>query len=478
MKLKVLLKLIITLSGITVYSQDLHKINIDYETRAPYELPKNIEKGDFYQIILENINLNRYRIAINSKDSILQTSALKMPTFESFSLDVLSSLTDSFNIQSLIQNIAPYEESVDSLTNKGIETYHDKMDGLIIKNINPKTPKQQFEVIASIAEVHIVDYTALLSKEASRFDEIKYALYTHQFEKLKSEYDAQTGTTYDFDHFQQEAYSLRSDLKDLTELIKKDQEAFKNMLNDNIKKYLKTEAEATARKDKILTAYNELLKKINELSNQLSADKILAMLSPILFMDKPQEYKSFPIPFTGDLTTLTITKTPRDTTGFLDEEKLTITFPLKRDLEYWNVGTSFYYSGLGNDRITAVAKPVNDSTIVYNLYDEGRSSSEIGIAANFRYGTKLKNCEKLGIHFAVGPGISIDKDIRPRLLTGIGLSYGDKHNVVVDFGGIFGFVERQSSSIDFSTDYPEIPQTTITKLKSSCYLSLGYTFNL
>ena len=280
------------------------------------------------------------------------------------------------------------------------------------------------------------------------------------------------------DLFQQEAYSLRSDLKDLNVLVKKDQEAFKNALTDEIKEFLKTEAEPTARKDKILIAYDELLKKINELSSQLSADKILAMLSPILFMDKPQEYKSFPIPFTGDMTTLTINKTPRDTTGFLDEEKLTITFPLKNDLEYWNVGTSFYYSKLANDRITAVAKPVNDSTNVYNLFDEGRSSGEIGIAANFRYGTKFKNCEKLGIHFAIGPGISIEKDIRPRLLSGFGLSYGDKHNLVLDFGGISGFVERQSGSIDFSTDYPDIPQTTITKLKLSYYLSLGYTFNL
>lgn len=461
----------------------LFPIVLDYENKNSFRLPKKIKKGDLYQIIVANINLNRYSISIKSKDSVFKTEALSMPTFASFSLDALNALTAGFNISN--SAIAAIDiMTVDTLIpNNNIQDYHlFSTDIKTTKNSqlkNNSTVEEIFAIQTSTSQKQIKYYEMKLMENARAIDSLKYTIYKYRLDQLASDTSYLADATIKYSSLIIVVDKLRKDIKETQVHATQDYEEFKKYLDDKVvKKYLKGNEDANTLASNILKAYELTIKKNNELLEQIAAEKIVSLMTSILYLNKPNYFKSFPIQYTGDLEEVTITKSPRDTSGILDTEVITFSFPLNKKYEYWNVGTSFYYSTLKNDRYSTLATPVNDSTNVYRVIDEGRSQGEAGISVNLRYGYKLPKCEKWGFHLAMGPGISIEKEVRPRLLSGLGVSYGEKHNLVIDFGIITGYVERKSKIVDFSKDYNEIPNSTITALKTGYYFSFGYTFNM
>src|ERR1700744_2738543 len=50
-----------------------------YISKVPLD---KFKRGDFYQVEIDNINLNAYKVTINNRDSITQTG-LTIPTFAS-----------------------------------------------------------------------------------------------------------------------------------------------------------------------------------------------------------------------------------------------------------------------------------------------------------------------------------------------------------------------------------------------------------
>jgi len=117
---------------------------------------------------------------------------------------------------------------------------------------------------------------------------------------------------------------------------------------------------------------------------------------------------------------------------------------------------------------------------IFKLNAEDGLNRELGVSVIMRYGRKLKNrrADWFGYHFAFGPGISIEKSARPRLLGGFGISIGRKHNLVIDYGAILGYVDRKNSNIDINAEFSEKPDATITDVQIGSYYSIGYTFNL
>lgn len=464
----------------SIMSQDyssglqVHHIVLDYETKKAFKIPEKIKEGDFYQIYVSNINLNRYKIAINSKDSVYQVTPLTMPTFSSISLDALTSLTSSFDVS------ASFVESLDKSDSLGIKNngIDEPLDDLkLIEKLN-NYKLNEFQKIKIVNEFFLIQSRLNLIQNINHLNEIQFEIEKARLLKVKDEY----GGSSSFD-----AINSLSKIQNLRDTI------YNNILslqvNFNLYKEDLTEPEVAVyladsnnkpeklQSELISKAYKELIEKNNKLAEQIAEDKMYEVLKSLIYMKRPNYFKSFPIQFTGDYNEVTVTKTPRDTTGILDSETIRFKLPIHNDKQYWSVGTSFYYSNLKNDRFSFVGTQVNDSLVEYRAVDEGRTSGEVGVAVNLRGGYKFEN--DFGVHLAIGPGVSIEKDVRPRLLTGIGLSFGKKHNVVLDFGAIIGYVERRSATLDLETIYTVLPEnSTVTELKMTHYFSLGYTFNL
>ena len=70
-------------------------IEIDFATRSIGTI-KKIDKGEYYRIKVNNINLNIWDISLNTTDSVI-LEPLKTPTFSDFNMDALSSLVGSLN---------------------------------------------------------------------------------------------------------------------------------------------------------------------------------------------------------------------------------------------------------------------------------------------------------------------------------------------------------------------------------------------
>ena len=403
-------------------------------------------------------------------------SFLKLPTFDSLPLDALSGLVASFNsAEQIIKEDELKDSSAVKYDKQTLENIFDN------NNKQLSTPLEKFDTLVQYNQQVLASDAAKLKQSLTIFDNLKSRLYTARLDQIASEYTTSFSDTLLYYNSQKIITILNDSLAQNLSQINLHLKEYKEKLNDRqliiflSKVKNKVEKELS---DKIKNDYDKLIYGTSKLLDATTADKVYNLIAPIIFLNKRNYFKSFPLQFNGDQTEITVTKSPRDTTGILDTEEIKFSFPIFKSRDYYSVGTSFYYSKLKNDRYSVLANAKNDSTTVYNVVDEGRNSGEFGISVNFRYGFKLDKSRKLGAHIAFGPGLSIEKDLRPRLLTGLGFSYGEKHNLVLDFGGIFGYVERKSKVVDFSKDYVEPPQTTTTSLESSGYISIGYTFNL
>ena len=189
-------------------------------------------------------------------------------------------------------------------------------------------------------------------------------------------------------------------------------------------------------------------------------------------------YYSLPLQFTKEQTFLSISITPRKKEDAGPENKnqsysTRLTFPFSK--KGYNVtGISYYVSGL-YDETFSIQKPT-DTTSIYK--SEPTSSREVGISVMYKAGGKIIK-DWFGAHASIGVGASIANNVRPRILLGGGLSFGTKHMISVDFGGIAGMVDRLTSAVVVGKEYSvkQVP-SPITKqvLETSCFFSVGYLF--
>jgi hypothetical protein len=78
-----------------------------------------------------------------------------------------------------------------------------------------------------------------------------------------------------------------------------------------------------------------------------------------------------------------------------------------------------------------------------------------------------------------GPGISIAKSVKPRLLFGFGYAFGKRNMLTVGLNVIIGSVDRISNVYDVNTTYKQKPeQITVSQTEYGIGLTIGYVFNL
>jgi len=134
-KYKILLITFIAFSNVT-YAQNLKTIQIDFSTKAiPTLNVNNIQHGEYYQIKINNINQNLYKVSLTSIDTVL-SKPQQTPTFGDFNLDALSKVISG--ISSLSTSITQ-TESLQTITEAfGIVKSKDSFAAPVVaaKNLN------------------------------------------------------------------------------------------------------------------------------------------------------------------------------------------------------------------------------------------------------------------------------------------------------------------------------------------------------
>jgi hypothetical protein len=261
-----------------------------------------------------------------------------------------------------------------------------------------------------------------------------------------------------------------------------------NNSSDSYKKYYKEKEkiisadDSLKKADKLIKdAYDKLNTTLTETFNSINADKTNELLTAIVFYDNNKEaiYTSLPIQFKGEQAKLDITILPRKDEYLLQSFRTKLLFPLGTK-QYFAVAVSFYWAtSLNDDSYSIVGTPTSSTSTVYKIVKENIPNSEIGMASLIHFGWKLNDEKTFGLHFSFGPGVSISKNIKPRLLIGGGLTYGNKQMLALNLGMALGYVDRLSDTIDSNQNYSQKPDNiSVSKLQTGFFISVAYLFNL
>lgn len=244
----------------------------------------------------------------------------------------------------------------------------------------------------------------------------------------------------------------------------------KDSLNDEASKLtsLIVESKAVLEKE---------LEKINEA-------KMIEYLTKIIILENNSDrrYLSMPLQHNGDLSKLTILITPKNPDY---GQGYQTTYNFKAPKFYVGIGAGFYYANsLRNDSYSSQEVKLTDTTSNFMIVNENEKRGEFGFTTLLHIGTKISNSSDnnlknlFGVHFSIGPAISLYSKPQVRLATGFGVSIGKEKNMVaIDVLGMTGYVERKSNVYnELSTYFSKPDQITVSRLSSSFALSVGYIY--
>ena len=472
------LLIVILLAG-SVQSQS--KVTFDFETKklTMTDLGE-LSEGELYQLEIKNINLNLYKVIAAGRDSTIYNE-ISFPSFSSLNIssinDLVSGLANS--ITTIVKEAEPNnpsaaprtgnlrEPTVQELMERDAEVFKDFLDGveaqmgLLLSNYN------NFGSI--IAEVDIVE------KRIVKF-------YVSSFRNSGYIADISISNTLDsIQEVRKKLYALKIQVIGESVAYQNSLSKFdKNLLESplsvnslsvlsNTRSALLTLVDSTM-KNVDLSDMEQRLKTITFLRNNMSVDasKKLSTLST---------YISIPLQHTGDASILNFSIIPLDPRSNLSSyHSGDVMFPLKSN-NYFSIGGAFYSSSLSSDQVSKLGYAEGDTVAGYTIFKEKGAGYEIGVATLIRVGKKNESGN--GRHFLFGPGISISKPIKPRLLIGGGLSYGKKHNLTIEGGLVVGYVDRLSGAISEGTILKQLPDNILySRLLPGAFISLGYQFIL
>lgn len=455
-------------------------IYLNFENREYIEFPKKLKAGECYNLKIQNINLNNYYVKIDGKD-IVTTEKLATPTFPKIDLTSLSNFVASFSP-------APQDNVTVTKSMMHIRDVMNKLNGGLV-TIKADLIRDGDD-IETIIETYIEDANIIIKKNQtdlkSLVENTQNILNLAENMRLDFLLNNRSDVDLDFNNVQSNFTSFRqSNTK-----IASDLSALKTVITaylelDDVKSYLKTNPIQQKSISEVLAQVDALLAKSKEFATKVNEESLFTLAKSVAYLVKSTEYVSFPIEHKGDKSDITVTFTPKDPKLGL-QTYVCGPFSIPEDkTSYWSVGGSLFTTGF-QQPLYYIEKipPVSPDTIpTFKISDDG-ITNEFGFATTLKVGRKLESCSWFGYHANLGAGVTIGtSNVRPRVLTGVGLTFGHKHNLSIDGGVVFGYRARYAS---FATDnndnlierddYLTPPTILVDELKSSYFLSLGYTF--
>ncbi|NAY93005.1 hypothetical protein GTQ34_13860 [Muricauda sp. JGD-17] len=457
----------VAVGQVEYYEGNSADITIDFSTATKtINLPQNLKTGDFFQIRVENINLNRWKVLLNSKDTTL-TTKMSTPTFADVQLDVITALASSLKSDTdlkLDTEITPeIQTQLKFVIPPRLEDEH----------VSVKSRELKEKLLAAERDINEkVDQNNTFTNE---LDQLKYNIMKKQLEAVDN--SGSISMIFDFDDALKKIEYLRIEMLQFQQNLVREE---KNYLTFSEGKKKEIEAEKvfkTIDKD-IKSKYGSLKTNSTKMMEMVKAENAAAMLKSVLYLrDKDEDFVSLPIQFKKELSSVSMLFVPRDSLLREDQREIEFIFPTQKK-NYWSIDASFYLSSLYDESYSSITTIISENEREVRFVEEDVTKMELGFASLLHYGW-ISDEQRKGIHISFGPGISISEKVRPRLLAGIGASLGNKHGFSIDLGGIAGFVEEKSNAFELNAVLSEVPESlTVSKLRFGGFLALGYIFRL
>lgn len=455
----------------TVHAQKVttQDINIDFKKRTlihdtVYRQLRKLNKGDFVRFVItdESGELGKYKILINKKDSVvpvndapaLFSSFVSPDGFLKFLTGILSYSVKTagpsyiFNTEiAAIQGVSN-EEKI-NLFNKS----KDELQRLLVETIKYKDQllTESFQLHDSII-IPVSRFMLRVNSKKLKSDTIFYDStvmllnkrdqYVRNFEQLYNRYIN---------------FALNNPAPaniTVTPLQKTD--SIIHQLRKGYFEYVKG----------FDTVFNII--KIAEVYNALVKGRPA----------KKYEYRSMPVQMLGDVLNISLSFEPLKTDEGLQSYKTDFTLP-NRINRIITFSTGFFYSGLIDDRysnqLIQIKRPGQSDSLRYQLVKEDAGSGSFGINALLHIGTRIYN--DVGVHLALGPGLTLEKNPSPTLHLGGGIYIGRQNKLLLTGGYTWGFTERLSKTYNTSVTYDkEQSGFTYDAIRRSGFISLSYSF--
>ena len=510
MKKLLLLLVILDLAGQNWAQDSLVTIKLDFKTKRFYGLKAlgNLKKGDYFQLKIDSINMNLYKIVFNKKDTTI-ASNLTFPTFDLAILGGVGDLLSKVNISSTtisnllsgtnyeISNFKSYLQK-QSFMDEQLAFKPDKMSNNDFKELEKQlkaSNNYNNETIKKTIETRIIkEKSSIMSKESflksfqTEIDtlqlNIQKKIYSYfVLDKSFINYQRLSGDL-SLNNILLQTDLLRTNLKLFSQSITTLHNEYKIfMSNDDFKKIINDDKNKELKEaDNNLTdAFLKIISNADKLYESVNSEKVAAWIKELIFKDNNSifSYTTLPQQLIEDQTKLNIQLIPAEKEYGLPNYQTEIQFPQKREF-YVGVGMSFYYAGFKNDVFSTKATVINDSIKNYKIVDEKNKKGELGLATLIYFGWRPfhdKDANWFGLNLVTGPAFSLTNTVKPRLALGAGLSFGRKNMLTINGMYMGGYVEKKSELFNAGEIYSSNPTNiSVSKLEGSLGISLGYIY--
>lgn len=443
MKLLLTLFLALSLSVSTAKAQTIDSVVIDMRNLKNTRIPEIAENELFY-IKINDINLNLYKVSIETKDTTIST-ALSIPTFESVGLDGLTKV---------VTELSNFNKFGKTGKNEIIKKF-EKTDSTLIAKANAlKQIDNSIDRLDLDVQLDVLSY--LVENPADRLKLGSKVEYDTLLEKSKI--------------IRQNINKLRTELENSSI----DYQSFFIPRKDLIEK----NAVYKARHNKITEAFQILNGSIDTISKSINANRVAGWISSIIHLknNSNRVYRSLPMQLTKEFKDINILIEPKKDEYGLPTYQTTLQYPGGLKF-YYGIGMSFYASNLRSNNFGVITTQIDSSTYNYNIVAEEQDAGEIGLTSLLHFGIRIGNYKTTYIHGSIGPALSLSSPIKPRLAAGVGISKGKKQKIALDFLVMAGPVTRLSNAYNTSTTYTTKPENITTgRLMFRGAVALGYIY--
>ncbi|MBD2716721.1 hypothetical protein KBK19_16875 [Microvirga sp. STR05] len=458
-------------------------VDLDFRRKLFTSIPRGLKRGDFYRISIRCFNPSLYKISTGVSDTS-SSKALPPPGFGSLGLTELTTLAAS--VSALGSILGPAASTTKASEMRDIALFYKyriSLEETAWSKAKASNPKKQYAIDTTKAGQIINTYISTLSEHASELSAIKDTLQTivltadnYNLESKLQEGAGGRPTAESLRDLNRRLQSARNRILTLSTETKQAAANF-TTLSTPYQKVIANNASLKARSERASTAAQELDKGIEAAKSSVSAENTRTLLDGLVNVinSSQQYYLSLPIQLTKDQSHLKISLIPRDDKLLLQPYSTKLLFPLNTD-QFWGVSTGFYGSWLRNDAYstrTLLDSP-QDTTAEYQIVQERPGRAEFGVSAMLRYGRQLTS--SVAIHGGFGPALSISDKVRPRLMVGGGLAFGNRHKFLLDGGLIGGYVDRKSQVFTTDRVLAKPDKITVSRLDVQGYFGLHYLF--
>jgi hypothetical protein len=440
--------LLLALGVLNASGQKEYRVVLDMNTKmfnlnSIKDLQK-IQKGDFYQVEIDNINRNLYNVAILVKDSIIKPEFNSIPTFKD--LLTFTGFDEFASTKNLLESGG--EQSVGAANAEKANT---------VNRQSKDTDTMKESILSEIKQ---------LNNDVDAISNLYLAINQSQISYFMDEVT--------FNNKKYSPISVEKVMDESAKILRSVQQSIRSMENikaDGMNLNKKNPGSVTS---DLINIVDSCLKKANALYSSFFT-KIGSFTKNLLILENNGErkYLSLQRQFTSDICDLSIAIIPKDSAFHLSSYQTLFRFP-RRCLTI-GLGGAFYTAFFKNNSYSSCFA-ANDST--YKLIKENPSNQELGFATLLHLIIRpycFPNWFALDCTF--GPAISICENPRPRVAFGCGVSFGEKQSFSINLLGITGYVDRLRNSYNTTDSYSYKPsEFTIPTLALSCGFSIGYIY--